>query len=206
MKEDIELKYGLYFVVCGIVFFQILNRIIKFKGPPAELKEVEWKWRNLYVSWVHGILVVTWALMCVILYPEMFQDLFSHINYFTYFCVCFSTGYFTYDLLDSVANGNVISNWEVTLHHLANGSVFYYNVLIKSHIGFNIIAFFLEFNSIFLHWRKLLQMVSEPYTSRRYLAVKHLNLLTFLIFRYVLLCHHVFPFVIHTKCSNDFGI
>ena len=62
--------------------------------------------------------------------------------------------------------------------------MFYYNVHIRAHIGFNVMALMVEFNSFFLHWRKLLQMVQTPYNCRYYLIIKYLNLITFILFRF----------------------
>ena len=62
--------------------------------------------------------------------------------------------------------------------------MFYYNVHLRAQIGFNVMALIVEFNSLFLHWRKLLQMVAVPYNSRHYLMVKYGNLISFSLFRF----------------------
>ncbi|KAI8783046.1 TLC domain-containing protein 2-like [Biomphalaria glabrata] len=183
MRESVELRHGLMFIIGTISFFNLVNWIVKSYGPPKSLKDEEWKWRNLYVSWVHALITSLWTLTCMIVYPEMFSSLLQHINYVTYFCVCFGTGYFFYDLLDLILNNKFFIMWEVVVHHIAVASMFYYNVHIRAHIGFNIIALSVEVNSFFLHWRKLLQMVKTPYDSPKYLAIKYLNLTTFIVFR-----------------------
>lgn len=186
MKDDIELKYGLAVTFAGMLVFACFNKIVKLKGPPKGLKRanLESKWRNVFVSYVHAMVISCWALASTVLYPELMFDLLGHINYCTYFCVCFTTGYFTYDLLDNTLNGMFISNWEVTLHHILNLSVFYFNVYLKENIGFNIMALYLEVNSIFLHWRKILQMTGELFSSRKYVIIKHLNILSVVLFRF----------------------
>lgn len=61
--------------------------------------------------------------------------------------------------------------------------MFYYNIHIKSQIAFNIVALTVEINSVFLHWRKLLQMAKISFDSPKYLLVKYINLISFVIFR-----------------------
>ncbi|XP_059139039.1 TLC domain-containing protein 2-like isoform X2 [Physella acuta] len=183
MREAIELTHGHIFILGTIVFFSIINWIIKTKGPPKSLSDEEWKWRNLYVSWVHAFCSSVWVLSSMIFCSEMFSDLFHYINHFTYFCVCFGTGYFIYDSLDLLVNNRLLQMWEVVLHHLAVTSMFYYNVNIRAQIAFSIVALSVEVNSFFLHWRKLLQMVKTPFDSPLYLTIKYINLVTFAVFR-----------------------
>ncbi|KAL8591564.1 hypothetical protein ACOMHN_055531 [Nucella lapillus] len=99
------------------------------------------------------------------------------------FLLTFSTGYFLYDFLDIVFNGMCKAMWEVQLHHVAVGGMFYYNLVNCEWLGFNIIALLVEVNSFFLHQRKLLQMVGEPFSSRLYQATILLNITTFVLFR-----------------------
>ncbi|KAH9525450.1 TLC domain-containing protein 2 [Bulinus truncatus] len=183
MRDAVELRHGLMFIIGTISFFNFVNWVVKFIGPPKTLNDEEWKWRNLYVSWVHALITSIWTLSCMFLYPEMFSSLLQHVNYVTYFCVCFGTGYFFYDFLDLILNNKFFIMWEVVVHHIAVASMFYYNVHIRAHIGFNIIALSVEVNSFFLHWRKLLQMVKTPYDSPKYVTIKYLNLGTFVVFR-----------------------
>ena len=166
-----------------ILFFQLVNLILKIRGPPNSLKNEEWKWRNIYVSWLHALTVSVWALLSMTMYPELFHDPMHHINLFTYFNACWPTGYFMYDFLDMLLNGKLVSSWEVTLHHIVVGGMFYWDVHYREKIGFIVMAMMIEFNSVFLHWRKLLQMVGVAYNSRHYLIIKYLNLVTF-VFRF----------------------
>ena len=167
-----------------ILFFHMVNWILKSRVPPDSLKDDEWKWRNLYVSWIHAVVVSVWTILSMFLYPELFQDPMLHVNYFTYFNVCLPTAYFVYDFLDMLLHGKVLTFWEVTLHHIVVGGMFYYNVHLTAQIGFNVMVLIVEFNSLFLHWRKLLQMTTEPFNSRRYLVMKYLNLISFSVFRF----------------------
>ena len=65
----------------------------------------------------------------------------------------------------------------------------YYNVYLKAQIGFSLIAMTVEVNSIFLHWRKLCQMTQVPFNSLKYLVLKYLNLISFVMFRLIPLAY-----------------
>ncbi|CAL1544591.1 unnamed protein product, partial [Lymnaea stagnalis] len=152
--------------------------MVKSIGRPSSVRtEDEWKWRNLFVSWIHSCLSATWVLMCMLVYPVFLNDLIHHVNYFTYFCTCFGTGYFMYDFLDLLRNKKMKVFWQVAVHHVAVVSIFFYNIAIRAQIGFTLIALSVEVNSVFLHWRKLLQMLKTPFDSPKYVVIKHLNLL-----------------------------
>ena len=116
-QYSIELRHGIYMMLGTILFFHMVNWILKSRVPPDSLKDDEWKWRNLYVSWIHAVVVSVWTILSMFLYPELFQDPMLHVNYFTYFNVCLPTGYFVYDFLDMLLHGKVLTFWEVTLHH-----------------------------------------------------------------------------------------
>ena len=51
--------YGVFVVV---LFWQFVNWIIKSVGPPKSLRDDEWKWRNLTISWLHALACVVWTV------------------------------------------------------------------------------------------------------------------------------------------------
>ncbi|CAG5135365.1 unnamed protein product [Candidula unifasciata] len=183
LREAVSVTHGQYLIVASVLFFQLVNLLVKSYGPPKSVTDDEWKWRNLVVSWVHAMIASLWVIACTVVYPELYCDLLQHISHLTFYCVCFSTGYFVYDFLDLVVNNKMFSMWELTVHHIGIAGMFYYNICIKSNIGMNIIALSVELNSVFLHWRKLLQMMKMPFDSPGYIIIKYLNIISFLIFR-----------------------
>ncbi|KAH9525449.1 TLC domain-containing protein 2 [Bulinus truncatus] len=184
MRESIDGKYGILTFFGSLLFFYLLNKFLK-NHFPAKLSSSsdQWKWRNVYVSWIHSIISATWTLFCMIVYPELFSGLIHHINYCTYMCISFASGYFVYDFIDLYLEGKHWTLWEVTAHHVAVLSIFLYNLITKSQIGFSLIALSVEVNSVFLHWRKLLQMEKTPFNSMNYIIVKYANLASFIAFR-----------------------
>ena len=57
--------------VCGlsIVSFYFIGKLLKEYGKPSFVsKDIEfWKWQNIAVSWVHGLLCGTWDLLWYVL-------------------------------------------------------------------------------------------------------------------------------------------
>ena len=193
MEDSVDLREGNYCILMSFIFFQMLNFFLKWYGPPKSLKDDVWMWRNLFVSQMHSTCSSIFISLSILLYPELLASPMEHMNRFTYFTVALTAGYFCYDFLDIFLNGKQILFKEVIGHHIICIGISYYNMCIKSMIGFNIIAMVPEINSVFLHWRKLLKMNQTPINSLKYKVIKYLNLFTFVLFRlgsciYVTVC------------------
>ncbi|XP_076472995.1 TLC domain-containing protein 2-like [Babylonia areolata] len=178
-----DYSYGVYGVAIVVLFFQFVNWVVKSIGPPKTLRDDEWKWRNLTISYLHALACVVWTVASFVIYPELMTDLQHFKSHLVVCLVIFSTGYFLYDFLDLVLNGKMFAMWEVQLHHIAVGVMFFYNLVRCEWVGFNVVALLVEVNSFFLHQRKLLQMLGVPYDSRLYRVTVFLNLSTFVVFR-----------------------
>lgn len=183
LQQDIDASYGAYGVFIVVVICQFLNWILKSVGPPKSLRDDEWKWRNLTISWIHALICVIWCTVSLIQYPQILSDLEFFKTHSIVLLVTVSTGYFLYDFLDIALSGKMLAMWEVQLHHIAVGGMFYYNLYNETWIAFNTIALTVEVNSFFLHSRKLLQMLGQPFDSLLYRAAVYLNISTFIIFR-----------------------
>lgn len=181
--DGVDCSYGTYGMLVVVVLFQFINWILKFVGPPKSLRDDEWKWRNLAISWLHALVCIFWLSYSYIMQFEMLQDLQHYKTYSILLLVMFSTGYFLYDFLDLALNGKMLALWEVQLHHIAVGGMFYFNLVYCEWLSFNIIALTVEVNSFFLHSRKLLQMVGTSYDKFLYRVVCFLNITTFVVFR-----------------------
>lgn len=175
--------YCVFFGTIG--FFYFLNFIItKIGNPKSVHSDVDpWRWKNLFISWFHALIVGTWDILCLVLYTELLDDLVDYNNYFIYLMIPFSTGYFVYDSIDMILNNMLLKNWELTLHHISVISMFWYNFHARICIGYNVVALMAEINSFFLHTRKLLQMCQVSFHSRLYKGVSYLNLITFVLCR-----------------------
>uniref|UniRef100_A0A8W8MNV8 TLC domain-containing protein n=1 Tax=Magallana gigas TaxID=29159 RepID=A0A8W8MNV8_MAGGI len=183
-SDDVDHRIAFLVVVFSVVFFRISNLIVaKFIEPPPSAINDPWRWRNLFVSWIHAILCGCWDIICFAVYPEMFDDLSAHINYFTYTLVAFSTGYFTYDVLDMYFNNRLLHDWGVTLHHLIVLIFFVYNIQTKYAIELTCVALLVEVNGMFLHARKLMQIFQYGFEHKMYIVNKYTNLITFVVCR-----------------------
>ena len=61
--ERIPVAYGYAGICVSVIFFQSLNQLLlRFGSPLTVGKDNFWKWRNLFVSWVHALIVGTWDL------------------------------------------------------------------------------------------------------------------------------------------------
>ncbi|PAA62921.1 hypothetical protein BOX15_Mlig025937g2 [Macrostomum lignano] len=185
----VSVKGGFCAALFTIAIFGLLNQILTVIGPPriivhrAKNQEELWKWKNLLLSWIHALIIGIWDLSCFYLYPEMWQDLINHISPFTYYMVAISTGYFFYDFMDLLIQGKLLKEWELSLHHIAVISTFVYNLSNRMFIGYTAVALLTEVNSIFLHLRKLMQMLRVSFTAPVYRLNALINLATFLLCR-----------------------
>ncbi|KAL8580305.1 hypothetical protein ACOMHN_030929 [Nucella lapillus] len=92
-------------------------------------------------------------------------------------------GYFLYDMLDHFWNGQMRAEWEVITHHIAVITIFGYHLLYQAYVSLSVLALTVEVNSVFLHGRRLLQMLHVPFSHWFYRLVSTFNLASFLLFR-----------------------
>ncbi|XP_052800327.1 TLC domain-containing protein 2-like [Mya arenaria] len=194
--NKIDGRYGYYVFFGSIVLFGTLNFIVGVLGPPKSVKAEADLWSNLVISWIHGLIAGIWDILCFALYPDFLDDLVHNIDYFTYLLVAFSTGYFVYDFLDLAVKGRLLSSWEVTVHHIAVISMFWYNFHCRMCIGYNILALMAEINSFWLHSRKLMQMMQYKFDNKFYMSVCIVNLVSFFFCRTLPLARIMYGMVI----------
>ncbi|XP_033747279.1 TLC domain-containing protein 2-like [Pecten maximus] len=181
--EDIDMMHGYYMMFGTVTLFTGLNLVITRLGTPKTVREDPWRWKNIVISWIHALVCSIWDITCLILYPDLFDDLILNSNYIAFLMIPFSTGYFLYDSIDMLINKKLRQNWEVTIHHIAVASMFWFNFHQKICIAYNALALMAEINSFFLHSRKLLQMIQVDYNSTFYKLVCLCNIVTFTLFR-----------------------
>lgn len=151
-------------------------------------KKVEfssWSYRNLQISFIHSVACSIWILFILAFRSqEMFSDLLLFASWDTYLIIAFSCGYFLYDFYDIYTNGYIKIEWVVCVHHVIVLLSFGYHMTNLFSIGYTIVALFMEFNSVFLHARKLLKFYG--YTNEELITRvnKLLNMLSFVIFRF----------------------
>lgn len=144
-----------------------------------------WSNRNLQISFIHSTLSSLWIIRILALrHTELFDDLLFHVSWDTYLLIAFSCGYFLYDFYDIYANGYFKKEWVVCAHHWIVLVSFSYHLTNLLSIGYTVVALMMEFNSVFLHARKLLRFYGYKADSGVVLANSVANILTFLVFRF----------------------
>jgi hypothetical protein len=148
-----------------------------------------WTNRNLQISFIHSVLCSIWLILILIFRScDMFADLVQYISWDTYLVVAFSSGYFLYDFYDILANGYLKSEWVVCLHHWIVIVSFSYHMINLFNISYTVVALFMEFNSVFLHARKLLKFYQFTLSHPKLVLVNNiLNLVSFVLFRFGIL-------------------
>lgn len=180
---------NLVFVISTVFWFCMSAAVTKCGKPKFVKSDVNfYRWRNIFISWLHGVLGGTWNFLCVLWYPGLLEDPVFYLNNFIYLMIPFSMGYFLYDVIDNMMNGTLLTNWEVTLHHVLVLIGFTYNWTAKVCLGYSILALMAEINSIFLHFRKLLQYSTVGYETKIYRTTSLLNLISFILCRLLPQC------------------
>ena len=149
-----------------------------------EIQKIIWTTKNLQISLAHSFLCSVWLVRITLYRSEMFKDLVTYVSWDTYLLITFSCGYFLYDFYDIYANGHLKEQWVVCLHHWIVLISFGYHLIYLVNIGYTVLALYMEFNSVFLHARKLMRFYDFASSSPFVLVDKILNLLTFTVFRF----------------------
>ncbi|XP_029303078.1 TLC domain-containing protein 1 [Cottoperca gobio] len=166
------------------LIFRVIHRLLQRLPVPkvVERDGHTWKWRNLSVSMVHSLVTGTWALTCVVVWPETLINLHSYYTPLSYLLVCVSTGYFVQDAGDIILTGHARASWEFLIHHVLVISCFLYSLYTELYVGGAVVALFVEVNSVTLHLRLLLKLAGVQ-SSRLYHINKLINIITYVTFR-----------------------
>ncbi|XP_041732153.1 TLC domain-containing protein 1 [Coregonus clupeaformis] len=175
---------GLSVLVCALMF-RVAHRLLQNLPVPKVVAVDDfrsWKWRNLSVSMVHSLLTGTWAVTCVIIWPEMATNIHSFYTAPAYMLICISSGYFVQDAGDILLTGHARGSWEFLIHHVLVLWCFLYALYSHLYVAGTVVALFVEVNSVTLHLRLMLKLASQQ-SSPLYQINKFLNLFTYVVFR-----------------------
>ncbi|XP_031153494.1 TLC domain-containing protein 1 [Sander lucioperca] len=167
------------------LMFRVIHRLLQRLPVPKVVRQNDlstWKWKNLSVSVVHSLLTGTWALTCVVLWPEMLSNIHSYNTPLSYLLVCISTGYFVQDAGDIILTGHAKASWEFLVHHVVVISCFLYSLYTELYVAGAVLALFVEVNSVTLHLRLLMKLAGAQFSSM-YRINKFVNILTYITFR-----------------------
>ena len=180
---------NLILIPISFLFFQAVNKHISSKSVPKSCTK-QLTWINIFTSFIHSSITGMGSLYIFYQNPQAFDSVIlakdqsgiAHI-----FCVI-TTGYFFYDTLDMLkeaANqkGGKI-DWTLLLHHSVCICCFTWATFEPLLRMYAMSALLHEVQSIFLHFRRLLNLAKINRDSFIYFIAKYLNLLTFLVFRF----------------------
>lgn len=141
--------------------FLLISRFLKHFNLISYLnisnKRQAWLWRNTFCSLVHSTLSSVWTLVCYFDEPNLLHDMINTSSHIALSLIMFSTGYFIYDYIDVLLHDK-FRQWELLCHHTAVLVAFTIAITNNKYIGFAVCALLMEFNSIFLHIRRLMRM------------------------------------------------
>ena len=63
VHEEIGSRSAYIGVFLSAVAFQFANQILIITGPPKSVQTEEWKFRNLFISWIHALIVGVWDIL-----------------------------------------------------------------------------------------------------------------------------------------------
>ncbi|TMS37731.1 hypothetical protein L596_004606 [Steinernema carpocapsae] len=172
---------------CYFCFFQLLGLFVRKFAWTNYCGFRQYRLRNLTVCVIHSTITGCWALAFLFLRPEvMFDHVIHWVDPVAVHLPMISIGYFAYDTTDMLRHE--ISKWtiELLIHHIFSIFALASAVLPQKFIPYAHWALIMEFNSIFLHIRSVMQLSGEAKkNSKGYSMSKLLNTVTFVFCRFL---------------------
>lgn len=186
-RDDIqEPNYGYLIVAASCVTFFALSKMVLLWVPQVAQKS-RWKWKNITVSFIHSIISSAWAIACFYERPDMAEDLITVFTVLSHSLTSFSVGYFLHDLYDLMNTRSSRLSVELMGHHVVIIACFMVAVCWRHYVGYAVVALLVEINSVFLHFRQMLQICGVSKFNGWYRLNSLVNLATFIVFRILLL-------------------
>jgi len=145
-----------------------------------------WLWSNTFCSLIHSVIAALWTIYCYNEDPRLLHDLLNVSTTASINLIAFSTGYFLYDLIDVLLHDK-FRQWEIICHHFTVLFAFTIVLTTDKYLGFAVCALLMEFNSVFLHIRRLMKLANT--IDNTFFRVNGiLNLLTMVFVRICTCC------------------
>lgn len=174
-------------VPLSFLFFIFFNNLISSKTIPNSCKK-PLTWTNIFTSIFHSFITGFGSLWFFIKYPNCFYNQLTTLDEsgITLYLCQFTIGYFIYDTFDMIMKIDKNSKLDLSLmlHHSCCIFCFGWSLISIELRVYAMAAWLYEIQSIFLHFRRLLNLAQIDRTSFIYTFAKYLNFITFLIFRF----------------------
>ncbi|XP_038059690.1 TLC domain-containing protein 2-like [Patiria miniata] len=172
-------------LVGSAIAFQCTNVALNFAPvPEKQERERRFRWRNIVTSFIHAVISGFSASYCLYTSPEILADIKQHVTTMSMVLVALSVGYFVYDLIDILIYRPIRNTWPLVIHHVVIFCCFGICLYLRAYVGYAVVALVAETNSVFLHFRQILQIMGVPKSTPIFRMNSAMNITTYLIFRF----------------------
>lgn len=178
---------SLLYVPLSYLFFEIFNRVLGQTTVPKRCKKPR-TWANILTSFTHSFITGSGSIYVFSSQPESLTAMIStkdSSGIAVYLCLI-TVGYFIYDLIDMIKDTDSGIDVSLLVHHSVAICCFGL-AIIEQDEKFRIYAMgalLHEVQSVFLHFRRLLNLAKVDRDTKIYFYAKYANLISFLIFRF----------------------
>lgn len=147
------------------------------------------KFKNIFLSFVHSIVSSVIVLICIINKPILFTNIIDEVESLAFTLFSIMAGYFISDTLLNIVhrkdyNKSIFQCLEITVHHLICVIAFIIATFEMRFIGAILIVVLAEIHNMFLHLRSLILLLHLNSIYRCiFKTIVFLNLATLIIFR-----------------------
>ncbi|XP_078357008.1 TLC domain-containing protein 2-like [Oculina patagonica] len=189
MLDVFRLPDGSYEILGFFVVFRVLHFFLTNYTPiPSSLATTTprkiWLFRNVSVSFIHSCISAVLSVYSFFDDPSMLTDMLTAWSGKAFVLVAMSTGYFLHDFFDTLIY-DARKSLPLLLHHVVVCSAFCLAIFNKMYIAFGVCSLLMEVNSVFLHFRQLMNFHGVSKTSLLYQVNGILLLITFVNFRFL---------------------
>jgi len=159
-----------------------------------------WYWSSYIVSITHAAIVGVLSLLCVLVNRRLMFEIDLYFEP-SYWIICFSAGYFIYDLIDELVHRDQTKVGQYVVHHVLVLSILLPSVLTGRFIGIAITGLVTEFHNVFLHSRIIINFygLDRQLNLRNSLGIA--NLVTCIMFRLIL-----FPWIAYVVSISSLSM
>jgi len=182
-------SYGIVLTLLSTLGLYLFSQKLKY-GSNIPLKAQStyfetWYWSSYIVSIIHAGVVGVLALLCVLINRKLMYEI-DHYFEPSYWVICFSAGYFIYDLWDEIAHKNHTTIAQYVVHHVLVLTVLLPCVFTGRFIGIATTGLVTEFHNVFLHSRIVISFYDYEHKPKLKNSLGIANLVTCIMFRLIL--------------------
>ena len=162
-----------------------------------------------WIGLIHATIASVLSSTAFLTDPKLFEDLVNNSNAYAYACIAVTGGYFLGDIVmllmewkfhRNVSGHDHHLNINILMHHLAAFGVGCFSIWMEKMIGFSTLWISMEISSIFLKLRKIWKIMewgTVGDSTYNFLAI--LNLVAFVVFRFVVIIYFTFWWFVHIQ-------